>query len=105
MQEDNRALVSRMCDKIESLTKENEKLKATVQTLDNEIKDLKLSTKTVRDVSNKIHKELTESKTKFKREKMDIMKKHNTEIKHLKKELGIETKEKMKVTKKLENLE
>lgn len=36
---------------------------------------------------------------------MDTMKKHNTEIKHLKKELGIETKEKMKVTKKLENLE
>ena len=66
-----------------------------------EICDLKLANKNSTKISNKLNKELCDLKTKFKKEKIVILKEHRAEIKYGRKELGEETKLKIKLEEKL----
>ena len=101
VQEGSRTLVSNLHENIRNLTKENEELKARIEAQNNDIEVLNISNKTTKEVSNKLRKELSETKANFNKEKITIMKNHKTEIKHWRKQLGEQTKAKLK----LENLE
>lgn len=72
-------------------------MKVRVEAQNTEIKDLDISNKTAKEVSNKLRKELRETKANFKKEKMAIMKNHKTEIKYWRKQLGEQTKAKIKL--------
>jgi excinuclease UvrABC ATPase subunit len=65
------------------------------------IYDLKLANKKATQISNKLNKELSNLRIKIGKEKKSILKKHKTEIKYWRKELGDETKLKIKLEEKL----
>ena len=66
-----------------------------------EICDLKPANKNSTKISNKLNKELCDLKTKFKKEKIVILEEHRAEIKYGRKELGEETKLKIKLEEQL----
>ena len=90
---------------IDNLLKENEKLKVTALNKESEIKDLESSIKIKTEVAEKLNKNLKEVKEKFKQEKAEILVNHKTEVKSWRKKLGEETKSKITLRKKLEDME
>ena len=66
-----------------------------------EIESLKHATQVAREISNKLHKELSDTKIKFNKEKAATFKEHKAEVKAWKKDLGEANKEKIKLQKKL----
>ena len=70
-----------------------------------EIDDLKMSSKVKAEVCNNLRKELNESKTKFNKEKNEMIKTHKIEVKYWRKELGDEKKETVKLKEKLKVVE
>ena len=85
--------------------KENGRLKTIAENQNDEIKELEHSNKIKKEVSDKINRKLTELKVKFNNEKNEILRKHKVEVKYWKKELGEETKAKIKLVEKLQNIE
>ena len=94
-----------MLIRIEKLLKENEDLKTTVEAKNCEIDDLKTSSKVKADVCNNLRRELNEVKTKFNKEKNEMIKNHKIEVKYWGKELGDEKKETVVLKKKLKVVE
>ena len=77
-------------------------LKEKIVVLENKIKErdetlqeLEIANKIAREGQNRIHKELNESKKKFTQEKALIFKKHKSEVRAWRKELGEAIKEKI----------
>ena len=64
-----------------------------------------MSSKVKAEVFNNLRKELTEVKTKFNKEKNELMKNHKIEVKHWRKELGDEKRITVKLREKLEVVE
>ena len=68
-----------------------------------DIQDLEKSKKKSDEISNKIKKQLSDAQFKFKKEKEEILKEHRKEVKGWRKDLGEETKLKIKLQEKLSN--
>ena len=81
----------------EQLEKENRAYKSVIENQKLEIHDLAASNKKLGDISNNLNKVLSETKTKFKKEKKAIIKQHKDAIKYWKNELGEETRLKIKL--------
>ena len=86
---------------IQQLRKENSDKDINIENQKVEVYDLKLANKKASDASNKLNKVLSDLKVKFKKEKYAILKQSKAEIKYWKKELGEETRMKIKLEEKL----
>ena len=91
--------------KIFKLNSENEKFESKEKDFTQEIKDLENLNKKGRQASDKLSKEISRIKAKFEKEKETILKEHRIEIKFWKKELGEETKHRIKLEKKMKERE
>ena len=65
---------------------------------------MKNQTRNRKKISNKFNKELSDARVKFKNEKAEISKEYRAEIKGWRKDLGEETKQKLKLEEKLREL-
>ena len=99
-----RATIEELNEARDYLLKENEKLKQIVLNKDREIKDLESSNKIKSEVADKLNKNLRELKEKYNKEKIEMIRTHKTDVKKWRKELGEETKLKIKLRKRLEDL-
>ena len=92
-------------------TKENfyiqarESFKNTIKVQNEEIRDLKLSNNNQKSISIKLNKELNETQTKYKDEKLEMTKHFKDELKMWKKKLGTQKKKTLKLEKKLKHLQ
>ena len=102
---EGRILVNKLYEEIRILVNEKKELKATVDNKNGEIKDLENQIKTRKEVFDALNKDLKESKAKYSKEKSELIRTHKAEVKQWRKELGEETKAKIKIKKKLEDLE
>ena len=82
---------------VKELEEEIKVLQTRVDERDAEIESLKHATEVAREISNKVHKELSDTKLKFREEKATIFKEHKAEVKAWKKDLGEANKEKIKL--------
>ena len=87
--------------KIEQLEKETKDKDIKVKNQKEDMYDVKLASKKAIQISDKLNKEISDLKIKFKKEKNSILKEHNTEIKYWRNQLGEETKLKIKLEEKL----
>ena len=90
---------------IANLVQENKLLKYTIEGQDVEIKELETANKTKKEISDKLNKNLNDLKVKYNKEKIELSKKHKAEVKHWRKELGEETKRKIKLLEQLKDEE
>ena len=81
-----------------------EKIKTLEETLEEYVEDFKKETTRLKNISNKLNTELSENRKKHTADKSGVVAPFKKEIKLLKKELGAETKEKIKIEKKLSEL-
>ena len=79
-------------------------LKEALKCRDDEILELQIANKNAKEASNKLNEVLGQNRVKFEKEKSFLAKEHRGELKALKKELGEERRERVKLDKKLENL-
>jgi chromosome segregation ATPase len=86
---------------IKQLKEENSDKDIAFENQKVEVYDLKLANKKASETSNKLNKVLSDLKIKFKKEKNAILKQNKAEIKYWRKELGEETKVKIKLEEKL----
>ena len=86
---------------ISNIKKENEKYESIVDNLKEEIKYLENANKKSEKISGNLHRELVAEKAKFSKEKEETLKEHKAEVKGWRKDLGEETKEKMKLEEEL----
>ena len=75
-----------------------------VDDLNEEMHDLEESNKKQKQISNKFNKDLSDARVKFNNEKAEISKEYRAEIKAWRKDLGEETKQKLKLEEKLREL-
>ena len=94
-------LVNSLNVQISQVSKENYCCQRKVEELSLEIQDLERSKKKSDEISNKFNKELSDTRTKFKKEKDLTLKEHRTEVKAWKTDLGEERKLKIKLEEKL----
>ena len=99
----NEALINHLNEKIGNLVKENEEIIILNKNQKKEICDLEKIIKVKNEVSEKLNKELKELKINFNKEKAEMIKRHKTEVKYWRKELGEEIKIKIKLQETLEN--
>jgi len=102
---DSRELINKLPIVNADLMEENEVFKNKIRNLETEIKDLEHSNKLRKEVSENLNKKLSELKINFNKEKMDIAKRNKLEVKYWRKELGEETKVKIKLREMLEHRE
>ena len=88
--------------KVSSLENENNTLKEKIAAQNDDIEDLRKSVEVKIKVSERLKKELRENRTKVKKEKAAMLKAHKTEVKSWRKDLGEETKKRIKLEKQLE---
>ena len=86
---------------IKQLKKENSDNDISIENQKVEVYDLKLANKKASEASNKLNKVLSDLKVNFKKEKNAILKQNKAEIKYWRKELGEETKVRIKLEEKL----
>ena len=72
-----------------------------IENLKIELKDLDISKKKSDDISNNLNKKLSDTHTKFKKEKDNMVKEHKAEVKSWRNDLGDERKLKVKLEKEL----
>ena len=96
-------LVNTLNCKIVQQSKENENYQTKINILNVEIQDLERANKKSNEISNKLNKQISEERAKFKKEKIKIDKEHKAEIKAFRKDLGEENKQKLKLLKSVEN--
>ena len=94
----NQTLISKLVD-------ENAQYKTLVESLENEKRELEKSNRAQKEATIHLNKKLSETKEKFNKEKNEILKQHRAEIKQWRKELGDETRNKIKLQEKLEDAE
>ena len=87
---------------IKQLKKENSEKNKTIESQKVDVYDLKLAHKIASETSNRLNKVLSDLKIKSKKEKHAILKQNKAEIKYWRKELGEETRAKIKLEEKLE---
>ena len=97
-------VISDLSIQIKQLSEDKEYLKGRFDDLNAEIQDLETSNKKQKEISNKFNKELSDARVKFQKEKTEISKEYRAELKVLRKDLGEETRQKLKVEKKLREL-
>ena len=89
---------------ISQLKQENKNLKCEIEKQNVDIQDLQISNRIQKQISQKLSKDVNETKKKSKKVKTLIYKQHRAEIKSWRLELGDETKEKIKLQEKLKKL-
>ena len=98
-----KSAINKLTEEKDHLINENEKLNLSIKEKDREIMDLERANKVKSEVADKIKKNLKEVKEKFQKEKTDITRNHKLEVKYWRKQLGEETKTKIKLKEKLED--
>ena len=88
---------------IDTLKEKIEALENKIKERDENLQELEVANKIAREGTNRIRKELNESKKKFTQEKAMIFKEHKSEVKAWRKELGEANREKIKLKEKLED--
>ena len=90
--------------KLSDLDKENENHKSDFERLSGQIKDLEVSNKKVNEIADKFHKELIETKRKFKKDNAAMVKQHKAEVKSWRLDLGEEMRLNIKLEEKLKHI-
>ena len=90
---------------IQLLNKENKSLENVNENQTDTIDQLEISNAKRKQVCDNLNVKLNETKTKFKKEKTNLLKEHRKEIKSWRIELGEETREKIKLEEKLNEKE
>ena len=98
---ENRKTLEALKSEIEHLAKENYGYRSEIGSQHLKIQDLERSNIKLKQVSDQIHKELNNTRTKFKRDKTAILRAHRAEVKSWRLELGEETKIKNQLEEKL----
>ena len=78
-------------------------LKEALKHRDDEIIELQIASNTAKEASNKLNEVLGQKRVKFEKEKSLLVREHRVEVKAMKKDLGDERRERIKLEKKLEN--
>ena len=99
---ESKKLVDNLNYKIIQLAKKTEDNEKLIEKQKVEINDLERSNKKQVEISQKFHKELNETKLRCKKEKGAIFKEHKKEVKFWRKELGEETRLKLKLEEELQ---
>ena len=94
-------LVKSLSVKIEKISNENEHCQRRIEQLSLDNKDLEKAKKKSDEISNIFKKQLSDAQVKFKKEKDELLKEHRKEVKAWRKDLGDETKLKIKLQEKL----
>ena len=102
---ESRAHVDKLQKVIANLEIENEEFRNKVKNLEIDVHDQEISNKIQKEVSERLNKKISELKAKFEKEKTEMAKKNKSEVKYWRKELGEETKIKMKLRKIIEDKE
>ena len=97
------ALIDALHSEVNQLVKKHEGYESVIENQKVQIQDFEFASKKLHQISDKFKKELNEAKTKFKKETSDLIKEHRKEVKYWKKELGEETKNKIKLEKKIKD--
>ena len=79
-------------------------LRKALKCRENEILELQIANKNAKEASNKLNEVLAQNRVKFQKEKNLLVKEHRAEVKAIKKDLGNERREKVKLEMKLTNL-
>ena len=95
-------LIATKPSKIEVYETEINILKIKIMERDETVRELEKANMIAREGSNRLNKELRESKQKFYQEKASIEKQHKLQVKAWRKELGESNKEKIKLQKQME---
>ena len=103
--ESNQDIIENLKHELFDLTIENKSLREKIEIKEEEINDLENNIKVKVKLSEKLNKELNETKIRAERDKAATSKTHKAEVKSLKKDLGEERKKTIKVEKKLENIQ
>ena len=82
---------------------ENKQLKDTIEDRDVTIEELEATNKTRKEISDKLNRNLNDLKVKHNKEKMELSKKYKAEIKYWRKQLGEQTKMKIKLEEQLQD--
>ena len=101
--ENSRELVKKLQLLNANLVRENEMFKNKVKDQETEIKDLEHSNNIRKEVSDELNKKLSELKAKYDKERRDVTNQNKAEVRYWRKELGKETKLKLKLREMLEN--
>ena len=88
--------------KVKELETEISMLKEALRNRDDDILELQITSKAAKEASNKLNGVLSKNRVQYEKEKSLILKEHRAEVKALKKDLGDEIKEKIRLEKKLE---
>ena len=88
----------------DQLRKDNDHLQISVANLNDGIHALEVSNKKQKEIADKLHKNINETKVKSMKEKDQVEKEHRAEVKSWRKDLGEEVKEKVKLEKTLKKL-
>ena len=97
---DKDGLILKNYQHIETLVEENRKIKTEYISLGNSLKESEANNANLKAIVKKLHSEMSEVRSKHKKEKVDTTKTFKAEIKHWKKELGEERKMKINLIKK-----
>ena len=95
------------CMKVEPASSDHtmvKELKEALKDRDNDILELKVALKAAKEASYKLNGVLGQNRVQYEKEKSLIFKEHRAEVKSLKKELGNEVKEKIRLEKELEEI-
>ena len=101
--ESNNEVIESLTHAISSLTIENKTLKKKIKEQDDEINDLENNIKVKVKLSETLNKKLSDAKISAEKDKADATKRHKTEIKMWRKDLGEERKKVVKLEKKLDD--
>ena len=93
-----------LVNKLSNLENKNNSLKEKIQVQNQDIKDLEKSVEVKINVSERLQRELSENKKKAEKVKNAMVREHKAEVKSWRKDLGEETKQRIKLEKKLEIL-
>ena len=88
----------------DQLRKDNDHLQISVANLNDGIHALEVSNKKQKEIADKLHKNINETKVKSMKEKDQVEKEHRAEVKSWRKDLGEEVKEKVKLEETLKKL-
>ena len=88
----------------DQLRKDNDHLQISVAILNDGIHALEVSNKKQKEIADKLHKNINETKVKSMKEKEQVEKEHRAEVKSWRKDLGEEVKEKVKLEETLKKL-
>ena len=78
---EKKKVVEALNSEVEHLARENEGYRSELRNQHLKIQDLEISNKKLNEVSNKLHQELNNTKTKFKKDKTAILRAHSAEVK------------------------